>query len=124
MVGMSNSCQIYDLAKKAKERLKRNNYSIPKPLQTPCAKTFSDYIKTRHNNIKVSSTQKQTPKSEDEMYLKVCDLISKGKTQNPVLSLIDKDFFDNLDSEAKQFYIANLTQKFKFLVKRYYREHC
>lgn len=122
MIGMDNSCQIYDLARRAKERLKKNNYALSQPIKAPSAKTFSDYVKSRHKDVK-NVPVKTIKREEDEMYLRVCNLIKSGQTQNPILSLIDKDFFETLDSEAKQFYISNLTQKFKFLVKRYYKEH-
>lgn len=121
MVGLD--CQIYDLARKAKERLKKNNYvSHQPPTKMSTSKTFSEYIKTRHTATKVLAPKKET-KGEDEMYLRVCELLRRGHLQNPILSLIDREIFDTLDSEAKQFYIANLTQKFKFMVRRYYKEH-
>ncbi len=122
MVNLGSSCQIYDLARRAKERLKKNNYSAQTQIKLSNAKTFSDYIKSRQNNVKVVA-QKSTQNNEDELYIRVCHLLQQGHVQNPVLSLIDREFFDTLSSEAKQFYIANLTQKFKFLVKRYYKEH-
>lgn len=122
MLSCESSYQIYDLAKKAKERLRRNDYSLPRVVKTTGARTFSDYVKSRHEETKVT-VSKPIKKTEDEMYVRVCELLSSGCAQNPVLSLIDKEFFETLDSESKQFYIANLTQKFKFLVKRYYREH-
>ena len=125
---MSNTVKakgnIYNLAKLAKERMKQNNYTKVKGNVINNATTFADYISKQ----KVITTNKkvvnQTRTSyDDELYKKVCNLIETKNTVNPISMLIDKELFSSLDTEAKQFYINNLTQKYKYMRNRYFREH-
>lgn len=124
---MSNTIKskgnIYNLAKLAKERLKQNTYTKVKGNVINTASTFVNYI----SNQKVATTKKDLkPTSlnyDDELYKKVCSLIESNNTLNPVSYLIDKEFFATLDSEAKQFYINTLNQKYKYMKNRYYKEH-
>lgn len=125
---MSNTVKakgnIYNLAKLAKERLKQNSYTKVKGNVINTASTFANYISTQ----KTTTTKKLPSKpisvnKDEELYKKVCFLIESHNTLNPVSYLIDKELFATLDAEAKQFYINNLTQKYKFMKNRYYREH-
>jgi len=114
---------IYNLAKLAKERLKQNNYIKSKGNVINNASSFAEYI-TKHKKCQISSQKVQTKLSYDEeLYKKVCALIENKNTVNPVSYLIDKELFANLDTEAKQFYIHNLTEKYKFMRNRYFKEH-
>lgn len=126
---MSNTVKakgnIYNLAKLAKERLKQNSYTKVKGNVINTASTFVNYI----SNQKTSVVTKKVPSKpkcvnhDEELYKKVCFLIETHNTLNPVSYLIDKELFSTLDAEAKQFYINNLTQKYKYMKNRYYREH-
>lgn len=126
---MSNTVRakgnIYNLAKLAKERLKQNKYTKVKGNVINTASTFANYI----SNQKVLDSKKILNKIntktsyDDELYKKVCKLIETRNTKNPITFLMDKELFSTLDSEAKQFYINNLTQKYKFMRNRYFREH-
>ena len=125
---MSNTAHtkgnIYSLAKLAKERLKQNNYSKVKGNVINNASTFAQYISKQKEAEKIKTTKQNSVLSYDEeLYRKVCDLIESKNTLNPISTLIDKQLFNSLDTEAKQFYINNLTQKYKFMRNRYYREH-
>ncbi len=126
---MSNTVKakgnIYNLAKIAKERLKKNSYTKVKGNVINTATTFANYIS---NKKEISHTK--TPEKhitgvsyDEELYKKVCYLIESNNTINPISHLIDKELFATLDTEAKQFYINNLTQKYKYMKNRYYREH-
>lgn len=114
---------IYNLAKLAKERLKQNNYIKTKGNVINNASTFAEYI-SKHKQSQEKTQKPQIKLSYDEeLYKKVCELIESKNTVNPVSYLIDKELFANLDTEAKQFYIHNLTEKYKFMRNRYFREH-
>ncbi len=116
---------ICSLAKSAKERLKNNNYTRDfKSTTIDNATSFAKYI-YEHRDVccKKREDYKRSISYDDDLYKRVCELIETNCTQNPILSLIDKDLFSSLDTEAKQFYLNNLTQKYKFLRNRYYKEH-
>ncbi|MBQ3048071.1 MAG: hypothetical protein IJD48_03555 [Clostridia bacterium] len=114
---------IYNLAKLAKERLKQNNYIKTKGNIINNASSFAEYIsKHKKNQVLMQKTQ-QKLSYDEELYKKVCVLIESKNTSNPVSCLIDKELFANLDTEAKQFYIHNLTEKYKFMRNRYFKEH-
>jgi len=126
---MSNTIKtrgnIYNLAKLAKERLKQNNYTKVKGNSINNATTFAQYINKQNViNTPRAEEKQQTYLDYDEvLYKKVCELIESNNTSNPVSLLIDKQLFSGLDAESKQFYINNLTQKYKYLRARYYKEH-
>lgn len=117
-----NKSNIYNLAKLAKERLKKNNYVKTKVSTISTANSFYNYISHQK--------EEETPKPvvshltyDEELYKKVCMLIETHNITNPISQLIDKTLFNSLDVEAKQFYINNLTQKYKYMKNRYYKEH-
>ena len=114
---------IYSLAKLAKERLKKNNYTKTKVASISTANSFYEYIS--HKKIEESSPKPISSHLtyDEELYKKVCMLIETNNTSNPVSCLLDKQLFNSLDTEAKQFYINNLTQKYKYMKNRYYKEH-
>ncbi len=125
---MSNTVKtkgnIYNLAKLAKERLKQNNYTKVKGNVINNATTFAEYIsKQKVINTQKSNDNKIKVSYDEELYKKVCQIIESKNTVNPISKLIDKEIFSTLDAEAKQFYINNLTQKYKFMRSRYFREH-
>lgn len=61
--------------------------------------------------------------SDEKMYRKVCDILDSNEvTLNPIGQLIDRDVYDGLDAAAKQRYILELSDKFRELKERYYRE--
>ena len=114
---------IYDIARKAKLRLIRNDY-------TDCyvsnnSSSLASYIASqkKQKEKKMDKSVSSCENHEDELYKKVCEILEKGNTLNPVSLLIDRKIFDTLDAEGKQFYITNLTQKFKYLKDKYFRTH-
>ena len=124
MIDCKNEVHFYDLAKQAKDRLRKNNYNaITKQKVVNNSRAFSDYI-VHKREIACNRHVDEKPKSaDDEMYQKVCRIIENNNIVNPILELIDKEFFDTLDCESKQVYINNLTQKYKFMKTRYFREN-
>ena len=124
---MSNTVKakgnIYSLAKLAKERLKQNKYTKVKGNIINNATSFADYVTKQKTENANKNTKVSSVSYDDELYKKVCSLIESKNTSNPILMLIDKNLFDSLDVEAKQFYISNLTKKYKYMRNRYFREH-
>lgn len=124
---MSNTVKakgnIYSLAKLARERLKQNNYTKVSGNVINTASTFANYISKQKDLNTKAKQQQVTTTYDDELYKKVCVLIESNNTANPISMLIDKQLFSSLDTEAKQFYINNLTQKYKYMRTKYFREH-
>ena len=57
------------------------------------------------------------------MYLKVCRILdSEVVTTNPIGQLIDESEYESLDEGGKQRYILRLSEKFRELKDRYYKE--
>lgn len=61
---------------------------------------------------------------EDEiLYSKVCAILDRDElTINPIGQLIDGEVYAELDTAAKQRYVLELSDKFRELKERYYRE--
>ncbi len=60
---------------------------------------------------------------EELFYRKVCSILETDEnTLNPIGQLIDKGEFDRLDENNRQRYILRLSQKFREMRERYYRE--
>ena len=65
----------------------------------------------------------RAPAQDDKMYRKVCDILDSDEVAtNPIGQLIDRDVYDALDAAAKQRYVLELSDKFRELKERYYRE--
>ncbi len=61
--------------------------------------------------------------SDEKMYRKVCEMLEKDDTiLNPIGQLIDEGVYSSLDSTGKQRYILELSNKFRELKERYYKE--
>lgn len=62
--------------------------------------------------------------ADEKMYKKVCDMLGGSEvTLNPIGQLIERDVYDGLDPAGKQRYILELSDKFRELRERYYREN-
>ncbi|MCH5162543.1 MAG: hypothetical protein J1G38_03540 [Clostridiales bacterium] len=63
------------------------------------------------------------PAPDDGLYRKVCAILDRDElTINPIGQLIDDEVYEGLDPAAKQRYILELSDKFRELKERYYRE--
>lgn len=84
-------------------------------------KLVSDYQRDKYNrefNITVKYMSK-----DEQLYEKVCSILESDELIiNPIARLIDKATYDNMDGEAQQRYILELSAKFRELKERYYRE--
>ena len=60
---------------------------------------------------------------DEKMYKKVCAILDRDEaTLNPIGQLIDNDVYTSLDAASKQQYILELSNKFRELKERYYKE--
>lgn len=60
---------------------------------------------------------------DEKMYKKVCAILDRDEaTLNPIGQLIDRDVYSSLDPLSKQRYILELSNKFRELKERYYKE--
>lgn len=107
---------IYSLARQAKERMRKNTYE-----------RLDGSLKRTH--IVITQLPKPSEKkpdiiiiknNDDGLYKKVCELIEKGSV-NPVKELIDMKVLNTLDLEGKQKYIKSMTDKYKELKNRYFK---
>lgn len=65
----------------------------------------------------------RTTQTDERMYRKVCDMLDSSEvTLNPIGQLIEREVYDNLDPAGKQRYVLELSDKFRQLKERYYRE--
>ncbi len=125
---MRNQSSIYNLARVAKDRLKNNNYDKTRDAYgITSISPFERYLQEnkQHQKEIVREEKEVIVNSyEEELYRKVCDMLSGNiKVANPILELIDKAVFKNLDAEAKQQYLNKLNDKYKQLKQRYYKEN-
>lgn len=59
----------------------------------------------------------------EKMYKKVCAMLDSDEmTINPIGQLIDQEIYKALDEGAKQRYVLELSNTFRELKERYYRE--
>ena len=60
---------------------------------------------------------------EELFYCKVCSILEQDENSiNPIGQLIDRKEFERLDEGNRQRYILRLSQKFREMRERYYRE--
>ena len=95
---------LYMLAKQAKNRMK--NFSRDKSI---------------FENLQyVNSYDEQ----DQMLYRKICRMMEEDRIIiNPINELIDKKYYSTVSLEAKQKYIFDLSDKYKEMKDRYYREH-
>ena len=97
--------RLYFLAKDAKSRMKNFNKEKSIFEQIPYAKACFGV-------------------EEQELYLKVCKLLSKEEiVVNPIRELVDYKYYNTLSLESKQKYIFDLSEKYKLMKERYEKEH-
>lgn len=77
--------------------------------------------KVRRDEDKILYTDKAA--EEELFYGKVCAILERDEnTMNPIGQLIDRNEFERLDENNRQRYILQLSQKFRQMRERYYRE--
>lgn len=61
--------------------------------------------------------------TDEKMYRKVCEILDADEVAlNPIGQLIDRAVYDKLDPAGKQRYVLELSEKFRELQARYYKE--
>ncbi len=60
---------------------------------------------------------------DQELYAKVCNMLDRDEIiVNPIQELVDRKYYNTLSLEAKQKYIIDLSEKYKEMKLRYYKE--
>ncbi len=112
----------------AKQRLKMGYWDSVRretaQVETAATLPGSVAASERIMRIKRSAVIQSPPSASDEkMYKKVCDILDSDEIAlNPIGQLIERDVYDGMDAPAKQRYILELSEKFRELKDRYYRE--
>lgn len=98
----------------AKQRLKMGYWESSKN------ETESAYGTARTNRL-LQSDEVSAP--DEKLYRKVCAILDRDElTINPIGQLIDGEVYAELDPAARQRYVLELSDKFRELKERYYRE--
>ena len=85
-------------------------------------KMVSDYQRDKYNR-EFNITVNLYASKDEQLYEKVCSILDSDELViNPIARLIDKNEYDNMDNESKQRYILELSNKFRELKDRYYKE--
>ena len=104
----------------AKQRLKMGYFDARSETDKPVAPTepIAAYsMRTRYAEVATTSA------ADEKMYRKVCDILDSSEiTLNPIGQLIEREVYDGLDATGKQRYILELSEKFREMQERYYRE--
>lgn len=78
----------------------------------------SDYVRTTNMALNRERADK-----EEQLYQKVCSILSSDENvMNPIGQLVEREVYDLMDEQNKQRYILELSQKFRELRERYYKE--
>ncbi len=97
--------KLYFLAKDAKSRMRNFNKEKSIFEQIPYAKACFGV-------------------HEQELYEKVCKILDRDEVViNPIKELVDYKYYNTLSLDAKQKYIFDLSEKYKFMKTRYEKEH-
>lgn len=100
----------------AKQRLKMGYWQSVKDGDVAIASTVRP--ETRYDKS-VAAAQAR----DEKMYRRVCAILDSDEvTSNPIGQLIDNEIYSKLDPAGKQRYILELSNKFRELQERYYRE--
>lgn len=108
----------------AKQRLKMGYFDSLRHEQQQGESTQEDNptiakYATRQRRAEVAASSS----ADEKMYRKVCDILDSSEvTLNPIGQLIERDVYDGLDATGKQRYVLELSEKFRELQARYYRE--
>lgn len=80
----------------------------------------TDYAKLKLKRELIQGGQNA---ADERMYKKVCDILDSDEVAlNPIGQLIENEVYSALDAAGKQRYILELSNKFRELKERYYRE--
>lgn len=108
----------------AKQRLKMGYFDSIRREKQDSETGLSDGSQTVEYLPRVNRRAEVAASSTDErMYRKVCEILDSSEvTLNPIGQLIERDIYDGLDATGKQRYVLELSEKFRELQERYYRE--
>lgn len=109
----------------AKQRLKMGYFDSIKSEKQDNGSVYADSMQASEYVSRVSRRAEVAASSaaDEKMYRKVCDILDSSEVAlNPIGQLIERDIYDGLDATGKQRYVLELSEKFRELQERYYRE--
>lgn len=120
---------IKEYAKEAKTRLKNgfwDDVNIQRQNDVAVAANqgkSTDVIMSEYREVLKRKIFETETKEDELLYKKVCELLSQNRVIiNPIGELADKNKMKNMSESEKQHYIFELSNKFKQMKERYYRE--
>ena len=84
---------------------------------------LSNLQRSEHIRATSMALNRDRADKEEVLYKKVCGILSEDENvTNPIGQLVEHDLYDGMDEQNKQRYILELSQKFRELKDRYYKE--
>ncbi len=106
---------LHNLAKAAKNRI-RSGYHKDGFLNKELLSETAASIDNSSDNVSVVQ--------DDGFYLRVCNILNNNiDISNPIGKLIDKNYYDNLESGEKERYILKLSAKYIACKNRFLKEN-
>ncbi|MCH5155191.1 MAG: hypothetical protein J1F69_01150 [Clostridiales bacterium] len=106
----------------AKQRLKMGYFDMRREAENSPVRT-DDPIAEYSVRNRLAEVAAVTSVADEKMYRKVCEILDSDEIAlNPIGQLIERDVYDGLDATGKQRYVLELSEKFRELQERYYRE--
>lgn len=111
----------------AKQRLKMGYWDSAKREKQLAIESADSVAAVEYARAKlrreVTQSSDELEKHDEKLYRKVCSILDRDEaTINPIGQLIDTELYDTLDPASKQRYVLELSNKFRELKERYYRE--
>ena len=124
-MALNQSGELKKRAWLAKQRLKMGYWESVK--RDECASEIDGGRQTvADGKIRIMhdiSASSRVSARDEKMYQKVCEILDRDEaTINPIGQLIDDELYNSLDPAARGRYILELSNKFRELKDRYYRE--
>jgi len=101
------------LANLAKQRLMNKNYSEVKVQSRNRASSYFIENAKALKKLKAETNYVRIQKEEDVEFVESVKRLLETDCYNPLGVLCDKGYFDTLDDREKQFYILNLSEKYR-----------
>lgn len=121
---------IKEYAKEAKARMKNgfwDDVKVKRQNDVEVAATQgrnTDVVFNQYREVLKRKIFENDTKEDEILYQKVCRLLARGGVViNPIGELADKEKMRGMSESAKQHYIFELSNKFRQMKERYYREN-
>lgn len=122
---------LHDIAKSAKRRMKQGYWADiiearKNDIDTAAKRGISDSaVKSYYKDMVLRDfyIRRERIEREERLYNKVVEIMESDEiVYDPLARLIEHEYYDSLDKDAKEAYILKLASKYSELRKRYYEE--